>query len=273
MLEVHFGFNGYVYESNACYSCHPHGEAEGAFNHSETNFPLTGAHVSLNCMQCHGDGFTGASTECSSCHQNDFLNTISPNHNAIGIPVTCIDCHSTTAWIPSSFDHSETEFPLIGAHFSADCISCHSGAATGLKSDCISCHSTDFAAAPDHPQNYPKNCELCHNSVAWNHIEFNHQSTSFPLTGVHQQTLCGDCHLSGFAGTPNQCANCHQQEYNTSVNPDHTALQLPSDCASCHEVNENWEPADFPVHDNYYQLIGAHAEIRDDCFSCHNGNY
>jgi nitrate reductase cytochrome c-type subunit len=31
--------------------------------------------------------------------------------------------------------------------------------------------------------------------------------------------------------------------------------------------------ATFPIHDNFYQLAGAHAAISNDCVACHNGDY
>jgi hypothetical protein len=32
-------------------------------------------------------------------------------------------------------------------------------------------------------------------------------------------------------------------------------------------------PATFPIHNNFYPLIGAHAAISNDCAACHNGDY
>jgi hypothetical protein len=32
-------------------------------------------------------------------------------------------------------------------------------------------------------------------------------------------------------------------------------------------------PASFDIHNNYYQLNGAHATIANDCAACHNGDY
>ena len=54
--DDHEGIGGYVYEDNACLICHPTGETGMAFNHDITNFPLTGAHIGLDCLLCHEGG-------------------------------------------------------------------------------------------------------------------------------------------------------------------------------------------------------------------------
>lgn len=32
-------------------------------------------------------------------------------------------------------------------------------------------------------------------------------------------------------------------------------------------------PALFPDHNSYYELLGAHSQIANECITCHNGNY
>jgi hypothetical protein len=36
----------------------------------------------------------GLSTECGSCHLDDFRKTKSPNHQAQGFSTDCLQCHS-----------------------------------------------------------------------------------------------------------------------------------------------------------------------------------
>lgn len=349
MDDEHEGVNGYIYESNACLSCHPTGEDQGAFNHSNTEFILDGAHNFVECSQCHQSGYAGTSTECydchtsnynssinpdhnvlslptdcsgchstnpgwspasfpvhnqfyiltgrhleiandcATCHDGNYINTVNqcfdchqtaysttqnPNHTAAGISQICSDCHGTSSWIPSTFDHSLTGFGLTGQHSTLECSSCHEGTTTGLTNECYACHQEQYSSAPDHlSQNFPTNCELCHNSTAWNQVSFNHQLTGFPLTGAHLDTQCSECHESGYAGTSNICVDCHQSQYQQSSNPNHVSLSLSTDCQSCHTTNPGWEPASFPNHSNYYQLIGAHLSIANNCINCHNGNY
>jgi hypothetical protein len=349
MDEDHEGIGGYVYASQQCYNCHPTGEKGGAFNHNLSNFPLTGAHINVNCQSCHQTGYAGTTTvcfdchqqdytnstnpshtvlqlssECSSCHttnpdwqpalfpqhdqyypltgshlqisqqcaschngnyistpnqcigchQSDYSNAQNPNHTAAGISNLCSTCHTTVAWIPSLFNHSTTGFPLTGQHSTTQCSSCHEGTTSGLNNACISCHQSDYNTAPGHvSQNYPVECGMCHNTTAWNQTTFNHSATSFPLTGAHINVNCQSCHQTGFTGTTTVCFDCHQQDYTNSTNPSHSALQLSSECSSCHTTNPDWQPALFPVHNNYYPLLGAHAALLNDCSGCHNGDY
>ena len=73
-------------------------------------------------------------------------------------------------------------------------------------------------------------------------------------------------------GTPTDCFACHQTDYQQSTNPNHTTLGLSTSCQNCHTTNPGWAPATFPVHDSYFQLLGAHLQI-NDCTDCHQGNY
>jgi hypothetical protein len=60
--QQHAGVGGYIYESNACYACHPTGESQGAFDHATSNFPLTGAHQTVDCIDCHAGGYQNTPT-------------------------------------------------------------------------------------------------------------------------------------------------------------------------------------------------------------------
>lgn len=348
MDDKHDGIQGYVYESSACLSCHSDGTKGNAFDHGNSNFPLTGAHTTLNCQDCHASGYSGTPAECIACHDDDFNSTTNPNHTQLGISTDCTTCHSTepgwqpalfpihnqffellgrhleianncgdchngnynntpnlcfdchndaynnalnpnhiaagisteceschnsTAWIPSTFNHTLTGFELVGAHSGIQCSNCHIGTTGGLNSACITCHQDDYNIAPEHViQGYPTDCEMCHNSVAWNQVTFDHNATNFPLTGAHIGTDCSNCHESGFTGTTTVCYECHQQDYEQSTNPSHTALSLPTDCEQCHTTNPGWEPATFPIHNQFFELLGAHANI-NNCDDCHNGNF
>ncbi|MGE5683221.1 MAG: hypothetical protein ACM34K_20350 [Bacillota bacterium] len=259
-----------------CEQCHSTSAWTGAiFNHSATNFPLTGAHLTTSCSKCHTSSYKGTPTQCQSCHQESFSQAINPNHAAAGISKDCQTCHSTTAWIPSGFNHSSTGFSLTGAHLRIQqCSTCHKGTTSGLAGDCFSCHQADYNRAENHiAQNYPKNCDQCHNMNNWDNARFDHSSTSFPLTGAHTTVLCSSCHSSTYKGTSTICNDCHKSNYNNSVNPKHTALSLATVCTTCHTTNQGWKPAQFPEHNKYYLLDGAHALKASDCYGCHKGNY
>ena len=277
MDPEHEGVQGYVYESNACYECHPTGEKEGAFNHGLSNFPLTGAHLSLDCQQCHENGYNNTPTDCVACHQQNFDNTTNPDHQTLNLPTDCGQCHTTNPdWQPAEFPNHEQYFPLTGGHqqVANDCAGCHNGDYNNTPEQCVACHQDEYNNAPEHTaQNYPTDCTLCHTLNAWDEVSFDHSNTNFPLTGAHQNVDCANCHENGYTGTTTVCYDCHQSNFEQTTNPDHQTLNLPTDCEQCHNTNPNWQPATFPIHDQFYELVGAHANISDDCASCHNGDY
>src|SRR5579883_1592106 len=96
------------------------------FDHNtDTHYPLRGMHADLSCNSCHVSKiFTEASTQCASCHA-DF------HKRQFG--AQCDSCHTVNGWrvnTQSVRDHLN-RFPLLGAHATATCDSCHKGAAAG----------------------------------------------------------------------------------------------------------------------------------------------
>ncbi|MCZ7601311.1 MAG: hypothetical protein M5R37_00455 [Melioribacteraceae bacterium] len=274
MDNEHTGVEGYVFLSQECFACHPNGTAEGAFNHANSNFPLTGAHTNLLCEDCHQNGYLGTSSLCFDCHNNNYNSSQNPSHSILVLSQTCEECHSTDVWIPSTFNHSTTGFELIGGHQIPDCSSCHTTDVSTTQNICFACHENDYSIAPDHSSlGYPTACEQCHVTTSWQETTFDHNGTNFPLTGAHIGESCASCHSDGFSGTSTVCYDCHTNDFNLSSNPDHQQIGLGTQCDDCHTTNPDWSPAEFPVHDNFYQLIGAHAAISSNCIDCHNGDY
>ena len=278
--DEHEGVSGYIYEDNACLVCHPTGDADMAFDHNaNTNFPLTGAHIGLDCLECHADGYEGTPMDCAACHSEDFNGSMNPNHNSLGLSMDCVSCHTTDPeWMPASFDVHDQYYALNGAHamIASDCASCHNGDYNNTPNTCVGCHQADYDGAtdPDHSAAmFPTDCLECHTEDAWEPATFDHDDTNFPLTGSHVGLDCLSCHSDGYEGTPTDCAACHTDDFNQSSNPDHNDLGLSMDCVSCHTTDPEWMPASFDVHDQYYQLNGAHAMIANECATCHNGDY
>jgi hypothetical protein len=124
------------------------------FDHSLTDFKLTGAHRDKNCKSCHvsktsgGESistFKGLSKNCSTCHTDNHFRQFEINGNT-----DCSSCHETQNWKASMFDHSKTEFPLDGKHINVECIKCHKPQKNGTNFyvryklkifTCESCHS------------------------------------------------------------------------------------------------------------------------------------
>jgi hypothetical protein len=145
-----------------CGDCHSTTDWTGAtFDHSQTSFPLTGTHTTTNCIDCHSNGYTNTPTDCYSCHSANYNSTTDPNHQSLGFPTTCEDCHSTTDWTGATFDHSI--YVLSGNHLSMACNECHSEA--NYQPQCLSCHTNDFLGG--HRQGDPTDCWNCHSTSRW----------------------------------------------------------------------------------------------------------
>lgn len=116
----------------ACASCHITDDwlDNSSFNHDDTEFPLTGAHVEATCASCHISSDPGAippgpavfrdtPLACNSCHEAD------DPHQGQFENATCNTCHTTDQFLITAFDHDNTAFPLTGEHVDVRCASCH----------------------------------------------------------------------------------------------------------------------------------------------------
>ncbi|HSD31130.1 MAG TPA: hypothetical protein VLB49_04415 [Gemmatimonadales bacterium] len=259
--------------SQTCEQCHATLAWQSArFDHSRSNFPLTGAHLAVSCAQCHGTGRYGAlPTACVSCHQTDYNNAANPNHPQAQFPTDCTACHTTATWTGATFNHNATAFPLTGAHVQLTCDRCHGdGVYKGKPTTCVSCHQTDYnnATNPNHPQaQFPTDCTACHTTTTWTGATFNHSATAFPLTGAHLQATCDQCHGDGvYKGKSTACVSCHQTDFNNATNPNHVQSQFPTDCTACH-TTRTWTGATFDHNATAFPLTGAHLQAT--CAQCH----
>jgi hypothetical protein len=250
---------------SGCDRCHISTTWAGqGFNHS--TYPLLGTHRSVDCIDCHvGNVFAGTPRECVDCHLAEFQASSDPDHAAAGFPTTCELCHTPVSWAPAAFNHAG--WPLTGSHTLAGCSDCHAGGVfAGTPSLCYDCHVDDYDGTddPDHGlQGFPTTCEDCHNTTTWERANFDH--SIWPLTGSHQLADCIDCHGGGvFEGTPNQCADCHQSEYDSSTDPHHQVAGFSLLCDSCHDTTA-WQGATYG-HSSW-RLSGAH--LGSACSNCH----
>ena len=237
--------------STDCKTCHTvTAWSPATFNHTTgTTFPLTGAHVTVTCISCHANGYVGIATTCVSCHQADYTATTNPGHTAAKFPTTCETCHTSTAWSPSTFNHTTgTTFPLTGAHVTVTCISCHANGYAGIATTCVSCHQANYNASVNPPHlsgKFSTDCKTCHTVTAWSPATFNHTTgTTFPLTGAHVTVTCISCHSKGYVGIATTCVSCHQADYTATTNPGHTAAKFPTTCETCH-TSTAWSPSTF----------------------------
>ncbi|MEM7368075.1 MAG: hypothetical protein AAF587_05700 [Bacteroidota bacterium] len=245
------------------------------FDHGTTNFALEGAHQETDCRLCHTSMiFDEAPMDCASCHTDVHSQLVGND---------CVRCHNSDSWLVDIIPelHEENGFPLIGAHANLNCVECHL-AETNLRFDrigneCISCHLDDYVNAenPRHDNfGFSTECTECHNPLgfAWDADPIAHDF--FPLTMGHDIQDCNLCHTTNnFADASPDCVGCHQDDYTATANPSHQKLNLSNDCAACHTTELDWMPAKFDIHNDFYALNGAHADIAEDCAMCHNGNY
>ncbi len=262
--------------ATTCVTCHSTTDWNGAsFDHSTTGWPLTGLHIGAACLDCHGDGvFHGKPTACYSCHKTNYDNTTNPPHASSGFPNTCDNCHTTSTWTGSPFDHNATQFPLTGAHLAASCADCHGdGVYKGKPTNCYSCHTSDYNSTTKPPHassSIGTTCATCHTTTQWPGATYDHSKTSFPLTGAHVAATCAQCHGTGvYHGTPTDCYSCHQADYTATSNPNHAAAQFPTTCVSCHTTT-TWTGATFNHDSQFFPIYsGHHRGTWSTCSTCH----
>jgi hypothetical protein len=284
MDDEHEDVGGYIYESQACLDCHPTGDGDMGFNHNASDFPLTGAHLTTLCADCHADGYAGTPTYCAECHTEDFNQSINPNHVSLGLADDCASCHTTQPeWKPATFDIHDDYYTLTGGHIdvASDCISCHNGDYVNTPNACNDCHSSDYAEAlnPNHTAlNLSIVCEDCHTTnPEWTPAGFPVHNEYYQLVGAHAAIAsdCAACHEGNYENTPNTCYGCHQQAYDQTTDPPHASAQFSTDCELCHSQSA-WEPSTFDHDGQYFPIYsGSHQGEWGSCVECHPnpGNY
>jgi hypothetical protein len=177
--------------------------------HNLGTFPLKGAHVATSCLECHKKqtkwNFRGIGINCKDCHKDihqPFITTkFYPEAN-------CKICHNESRWDDVSFNHSQTDFELTGAHIKLGCKACHittdsKGSVqqkfSDLSKECANCH------ADKHFKQFERNgimtCTECHNTDNWKASKFDHNNTAFKLDGKHINVPCAKCHKPQQEGT------------------------------------------------------------------------
>lgn len=254
-----------------CGDCHtPEGWTPALFDHNLAAFKLEGKHTDVACESCHVNRvYLGTPSDCYSCHAVD--DTHEGRFGAL-----CGNCHIPAGWIPAFFDHNLAAFPLTGKHAFVACESCHiNGVFKGTPSDCYSCHSGDDA----HQGRYGTNCAACHSTSGWTPATFDHNLSSFPLTGAHVGLPCTSCHVNNvFSGLSTACASCHADP------AFHAGLFAGMSCSDCHNTSA-WTPASFnlshPGGCDGPCINHEDASCRDchtanlntaTCLACHDSN-
>ena len=273
-LSKKTGFHGRLPKSSQtdCKHCHTEHIGRNAniilldpstFDHGKTDFQLKGTHAKTSCDACHKPEkkYSEAPSDCYSCHEK-----VDVHEGKQG--KKCEDCHKSTSWKETGFDHDKTDFPLKGTHKDTSCAACHINQKyKDTPKTCFDCHQINDA----HRGDFGKKCESCHNPEKWDEIHFDHnKKTDFPLYGKHKKAACDSCHTSGDLKSeksrkklPKECYGCHK-------NDDSHKGQYGKKCETCHK-SESWQKLKFD-HDKKtdFPLHGKHEKVA--CDQCHKDN-
>ncbi|HSM25913.1 MAG TPA: cytochrome c3 family protein [Anaerolineaceae bacterium] len=274
-INLQSGLHGVLSGVNSCRTCHSEHkgrdfdmikEALEKFDHNQTEFPLDGEHVSVDCQDCHkADEFQISST-CSGCHSE-------PEIHAGLFSLDCAGCHSTQNWDTANygesvFDHETLSFQLTKHGFdyqgvALSCMDCHQRNTVDVDQiTCKDCHKQhDVSFMQSHLESFGMTCVACHDGVDRMH-NFDHNNI-FVLDGAHIDLDCTACHQNQvFVGIPNECSACHAE-------PEIHAGSFGLNCAACH-TTDAWQPATLKEH--IFPLDhGEEGEIA--CETCHVSTY
>ncbi|MBZ0199861.1 MAG: cytochrome C [Ignavibacteriaceae bacterium] len=262
---------------NDCNSCHNTEAFNPAkkFNHSQTAYKLTDAHIKVECIGCHkiekknGKDFQLFKPvefgTCTSCHKDVHLGKFGKD---------CTTCHSISSFKNinrQSFDHDKTIYSLIGMHKSVQCNECHKESITAkLKHEfCFDCHS-DFHKGQFTGEGKIEDCSSCHNEAGFIPSLYTidkHNKIEFQLTGSHLAVSCQGCHkkteLWEFKLVETRCVDCHENIHGNEL----SEKFLPkNDCTSCHST-ERWSAIVFEHDSTDFKLLGKHIYV--SCRKCH----
>ena len=217
-----------------CSRCHStDGWQDASFEHSLASFQLEGKHQEVSCDQCHlldtsgKPVFKGTPTTCYGCHA-------SQDHHQGQFGKECEACHNPSGWIPATFDHSNSSFPLTGAHLGLACSSCHTTGTGGMifagtPTTCVGCHQE-----PGYHQGlFGKDCAACHTTNSWVPAKYN-GSHAFPMSHGGAST-CQNCHPSSL--NTYTCYTCHDKAEMAAQHREEGIKNLPN-CLSCHRNGE-----------------------------------
>ena len=122
-------------------------------------------------------------------------------------------------------------------------------ALTSANTACISCHQTDYNNTnnpkPLRTVGFPTTCDACHSTTNWTGATFNHNATTFPLTGAHATVACANCHVNNnYTTLPTRAWAATRRDYNGTTNPNHASAGFPNTCDTCHTTTA-WTGATF----------------------------
>lgn len=267
--------------SNTCTNCHTLESWTPAsnFDHDQTDFNLTGAHIEVDCKECHkeesrqGEKFQRfadvAHQNCTDCHEDQHRGRLGTD---------CLKCHNDLSWsivnAEREFDHSLTRYNLVGLHAEVACQTCHVSDFSPLPFEqCIDCHEDYHEGELINDQSKFSDCNDCHSvehKFSWSSYSFlEHAESPFPLEGAHIATPCTECHQPEspeqwtFKFETNSCVSCHENIHEGYLSNE---WMQPEGCSGCHNT-ETWSDVQFDHGRTNWPLEGLHVEVA--CAQCH----
>ena len=261
-----------------CQNCHNEDKFKPAskFVHEKTNFKLTGAHSKVDCIKCHQKKIRNEKpfqkfanvkfNSCNDCHKDVHKGNFGND---------CKSCHNVESFknvnINNGFNHSKTNFPLLGKHKFVKCENCHKDNLSDKPkySKCYDCHD-DYHKTEFVKNNIQTNCKVCHNEQSFSPSTFTiekHEKTNFKLTFAHAATPCNACHLNNghwsFRIDNDRCTSCHQNIHDDEISKKYFD---ENKCESCHSTS-SWKNVEFDHNKTEFELIGKHKTAT--CSACH----
>lgn len=166
-----------------------------------------------------------------------------------------------------------------------NCTKCHDLGNKVSNDKCLSCHQ-EIKSRIDHGTGYHaskeargKTCSSCHSDhhgrnfdiIRFEEKKFNHNLTSYQLTGGHAKIDCRQCHKpdyiedkglkkrsNTFLGLSKDCKSCHSDPHQNT---------LSNDCARCHTTTAFAPAGNFDHNKADFALLGKHKSV--GCVECH----
>ncbi|MFY9329768.1 MAG: cytochrome c3 family protein [Georgfuchsia sp.] len=310
--------SNHVPTASQCDTCHKNFvtfTGTGQMNHAGTSAPVSaancstchnGAYLAMNalskpashiptsaqCDTCHKNyvafapavmDHAGTGGQCANCHNGTYTSVNAQTKPGSHLPTSqsCDGCHTTTAWIPTSFTHSGVA--------PGSCATCHNGVnATGkvtphipTSQSCDSCHRTGISWMPlltpyAHTGIATGSCSSCHDG-GYTSID---SKTNIVSNHVPTTVSCDSCHATT-SWVPNKTYN-------------HTGYTVGTrTCSTCHGSTSNFagvvKPPSNHFPDAVMSMVGGsqcdichtsttsftvekmqHGSIQTGCAMCHD---
>jgi Cytochrome c7 and related cytochrome c len=199
--DIHFD-HGEVMGS--CVSCHNGTIAQGEGpTHPATSQQCEACHTVMSWNPPKTVDHTqiplAVSGFCIICHNG--VQATGKNRGHVATSLECGDCHLTTTWLGSNFNHTGIK---------SGCVSCHNGVkAVGKQGShmpttnlCENCHTTGIGTAMpswapsafDHTQMTVTTCQTCHSGTVKISTGFVRGQPSNHVPPIPSSIDCGVCH-------------------------------------------------------------------------------